>query len=287
VSVAVHSDGDLDRSDSPGADDAMAAWMRQATRLPLLSPKAERALLERWARGDTSARERLVEANLRLVFSVARKYTRPGLSLSDLVQEGTIGLIRAIDKFDASRNVRLSTYAVWWIRHSIERFILDKGAVIRLPAHIAGQVQKIAKATDRLRREVGKEPSAEEVAEATGYSTVVVESAASLDRQPLSLDQLVSEEQETRLSELVADSGVETAEAVIERVAVEQDVRAALLDLEPREREILVLRFGLDGQPPRTLREVGGKVGLTSERVRQIERVAAQKLRRRGLPAAA
>jgi RNA polymerase primary sigma factor len=278
---------DHERSESAFVDDAMAAWMRQATRLPLLSPKAERALLERWAIGDTSARERLVEANLRLVFSVARKYIRPGISLSDLVQEGTIGLIRAIDKFDATRNVRLSTYAVWWIRHSIERFILDKGSVIRLPAHIAGQVQKISKATDRLRREAGKDPSAKEVAEATGFSEGVVENASSLDRQPLSLDQLVSDEQETRLSELVADTDVPTADEVIERVSLQQDVNIALLELEPREREIMILRFGLDGQPPRTLREVGGHVGLTSERVRQIERVAAAKLRRKGLPAAA
>jgi RNA polymerase primary sigma factor len=278
---------DHERSESAFVDDAMAAWMRQATRLPLLSPKAERALLERWARGDNKARERLVEANLRLVFSVARKYIRPGVSLSDLVQEGTIGLIRAIDKFDASRNVRLSTYAVWWIRHSIERFILDKGSVIRLPAHIAGQVQKISKATDRLRREGGKDPSTKEVAEVTGYTETVVENAASLDRQPLSLDQLVSDEQETRLSELVADVETPTADEVIERVSLQQDVHTALLELDSREREIMILRFGLDGQPPRTLREVGGHVGLTSERVRQIERVAAQKLRRKGLPAAA
>ncbi|MBW3623447.1 MAG: RNA polymerase sigma factor RpoD/SigA [Armatimonadetes bacterium] len=278
---------DHERSESAFVDDAMAAWMRQATRLPLLSPKAERALLERWAKGDTRARERLVEANLRLVFSVARKYIRPGISLSDLVQEGTIGLIRAIDKFDATRNVRLSTYAVWWIRHSIERFILDKGSVIRLPAHIAGQVQKISKAADRLRREAGKDPSFKEVAEVTGLSEVVVENASSLDRQPLSLDQLVSDEQETRLSELVADSETPTATEVIERVSLQQDVHTALLELDPREREIMILRFGLDGQPPRTLREVGGHVGLTSERVRQIERVAAQKLRRKGLPAAA
>jgi RNA polymerase primary sigma factor len=287
VPVTLSPEVETERTESAFVDDAMAAWMRQATRLPLLSPKAERALLERWAKGDTSARERLVEANLRLVFSVARKYTRPGLSLSDLVQEGTIGLIRAIDKFDATRNVRLSTYAVWWIRHSIERFILDKGSTIRLPAHIAGQVQKISKATDRLRREEGKEPSAEEVAEVTGLSEVVVENAASLDRQPLSLDQLVSDEQETRLSELVADNGIPTADEVIERVSLQQDVHTALLELEPREREIMILRFGLDGQPPRTLREVGGYVGLTSERVRQIERVAAAKLRRKGLPAAA
>ena len=263
---------------APGMDDSMIVWMKQAGRRPLLKAAEERALLERAERGDASARDRLIESNLRLVMSVARRYARPELPLGDLVQEGTIGLIHAVDRFDLSRNLRLSTYAVWWIRHAVERFIQDRGGIVRFPAHIAARTRKTAAAEDRLRR-AGKEPSLEEIAAEAGLSTATVAALPTLDRQTISLDQAISEDQETRLSELIADPNATTADDIIDKVCLAADVHAALLELDPREREILILRYGLDGAEPRTLKEVGGRIGLTSERVRQIERGAAAKLR--------
>ncbi|HEY3284680.1 MAG TPA: RNA polymerase sigma factor RpoD/SigA [Armatimonadota bacterium] len=254
---------------------------RQRRRQGLLTATMEMELARRAQKGDERARTTLIESHLRLVASVARRYLRPGLSLGDLIQEGTIGLIRAVDKFDPDRGVRLSTYAVWWIRQSIERAIAETGDVIRIPIYVAQKVRKLGKLTQGSLRDTGRDADPVHLAEELGVSVSQLEQMATVGQLTLSLDQKIGESEDARLGDQIADEETTGESMPLRRMVLKQEVQDMLHDLDPRERKILIMRFGLEGHTPATLQQAGEKMKLTKERVRQIERKALDKIRQR------
>ncbi len=247
----------------------------------LLTASMERELARRAQEGDERARTTLIESHLRLVASVARRYLRPGLVLGDLIQEGTIGLIRAVDKFDPTRGVRLSTYAVWWIRQSIERSIAETGDVIRIPIYVAQKVRKLGKLTQGTLRDTGRDADPSALAEELGVSVPQLEQMATLGQLTLSLDQKIGESEDARLGDQIADDATTGESQTLQKMVLQQEVQDMLRDLDARERKILIMRFGLEGHTPATLQQAGEKMKLTKERVRQIERKALDKIRQR------
>src|ERR671937_732426 len=268
-----------------GPGDDVAAMVRPALQAALDHAAVER-VLDGW-QVDTATMTRgrhaklaLAEANLRLVVSVAKRYARRGLDLADLVQEGNLGLLRAIDGFEPERGVRFSTYAVWWIRQAISRALADQGRLVRLPLHLQETQARIARTTRELRAALGREPSAAEVAAAAGLSSERIEEIAAIWREPVSLDQPVGEEEDASLADMLPDQNEETPEEEVAERQTSAEVREALRSLSERERMVLVLRFGLLDGRERTLAEVSKELGVTRERVRQIEGKALRKLRR-------
>jgi RNA polymerase primary sigma factor len=268
-----------------GPGDDVAAMVR-----PVLQATRDHAAVERALDGwqvDTAtvtrgrhAKLALAEANLRLVISVAKRYARRGLDLADLVQEGNLGLLRAIDGFEPERGVRFSTYAVWWIRQAISRALADQGRLVRLPLHLQETQARIARTTRELRAALGREPNAAEVAAAAGLPSERIEEIAAIWREPVSLDQPVGEEEDASLGDMLPDQNEETPEEEVAERQTSAEVREALRSLSERERMVLVLRFGLLDGRERTLAEVSKELGVTRERVRQIEGKALRKLRR-------
>ena len=247
---------------------------------PLLSADDERRLAEAIARGDQDARNRMVRANLRLVVRIARDYLGRGLGLDDLVGEGNLGLIRATQEFDPVYNVRFSTYASYWIKQSIRHALLNTTATIRLPAHMAGLLTKWKRAEKALRRDLGREPSPDRVADALGLSTaqrVMVDRAFKAKRLKLDTDRSRDGEDAGWGTDEAADHQ-DAPEASVEAAEAKIDVRRRLDRLDPREREVVTLRFGLEGHPPMTLKEIGKRLGVTREWVRKIEAKAVHKL---------
>lgn len=257
--------------------DALQLLMREARNWPLLTPAEEIELAKRIERGDLSAKERMVNSNLRLVMSIARRYQGQGLGMGDLVQEGTLGLIRAVEKFDWRKGFRFSTYATLWIRQSIQRGLENSGRTIRLPVHVGQRARKVARARRELTARFGREPTDEEISEATGLELELVLEAAKADREPTSLDLPVGDDGETSLGALIATDEAGPHEEVADTLRHEA-VQRAIETLPDKERTVIHLRFGTGGEPPQTLSEVGRRLGLSSTRARELEEQALRRL---------
>ncbi len=259
--------------------DGFSEFLTRIAATPLLTPAEERLLARRVERGDLAAKRRMVEANLRLVVHVARRYGGDdhGLGLQDLVQEGTIGLVRAVEKFDPRRGFRFSTYAVIWIRQAIGRAVADKGRAIRLPAHTRGRLRALEREARRLRAELGREPTTAELAEAVEWLPEAVLEARELDRATVSLQAPVGDGA-AELGELLPADAAEAPDALAEAAEARAQVRAALRELEDRERAVVAARFGLDADA-QTVTETARRLGLRPGEVRRLEALALRKLR--------
>ena len=275
-------DIDLDAVDlleGIGTEDPVRMYLKEIGTVPLLSAEEELRLAKRKAEGDEYAKERLIEANLRLVVSIAKRYTGRGMSFLDLVQEGNLGLIKGVEKFDYTKGYKLSTYATWWIRQSVTRALADQARTIRVPVHMVETINKMSKMQRKLTLELGYEPSVPELADALEMSEDKVMEIMQIAREPASLETPIGEEDDSNLGDFVADSNVVTAEGNVESVMLREHIDALLGDLKERERQVIVLRFGLEDGHPRTLEEVGKEFNVTRERIRQIEAKALRKLR--------
>ncbi|HZS30485.1 MAG TPA: sigma-70 family RNA polymerase sigma factor [Gaiellaceae bacterium] len=267
-----------ERADAATAADPLKLYVRQIGGGPLLTREEERELARRKDAGDELAKRRLIESNLRLVISVARHYTRAEVPLLDLIQEGNLGLIRAVEKFDYRLGYKLSTYATWWIRQAITRALADQGRTIRLPLHVADEVRRLLRARRQLAQKLNREPTVPELAKETKESEERVRELLELMEKPLSLETPVGDG-ESLYGDLLED---DRAPAPLERTAAQaraKELAGALATLEPRLRRVVALRFGLADGSPRTLEEVGAEVGVTRERVRQLETRALRDLR--------
>ena len=269
----------IDLLEGIGTEDPVRMYLKEIGTVPLLSADEELRLAKRKAEGDESAKERLIEANLRLVVSIAKRYTGRGMSFLDLVQEGNLGLIKGVEKFDYTKGYKLSTYATWWIRQSVTRALADQARTIRVPVHMVETINKMSKMQRKLTLELGYEPSVTELAEALEMSEDKVREIMQIAREPASLETPIGEEDDSNLGDFVADSNAVTPEGNVESVMLREHIDALLGDLKERERQVIVLRFGLEDGHPRTLEEVGKEFNVTRERIRQIEAKALRKLR--------
>jgi RNA polymerase primary sigma factor len=241
-----------------------------------------RAELEWLAADGRRAKEHLLAANLRLVVSVAKRYSRPTMPFLDLVQEGTIGLVRAVEKFDYAKGYKFSTYAMWWIRQALTRAIAEQARVIRLPVHLVEQVNKLARVRRELRTELGREPTSDELGAILDVPAEKVEELVKVSREPVSLDRQITDDGGTELLDLVADAVVAAPEDVVVRGQLNADLGAAIDVLDDREQQVIALRFGLVDGREHTLAEIGKLMALSRERIRQLERDALRKLRDSG-----
>lgn len=255
------------------------ARLAQARRRKNVSDQRTRRFLERQIKDGITARKHLIEANSRLVVSMARRYMGRGVPLSDLIQEGNLGLMRAVDRYDPERGYRFSTYAIWWIRQAIARAVGEQGRSIRLPTHMVEDLGKIDRTSRRLTQELGREPSKEELAAAVGMTPQRVSNILSMSGEPISLETPVGEEETSVLGDFIVDEETPLPTAVTSHSLLGEQVDEVLSTLTPREAEVMRLRFGLEDGRPYTLEEVGEKLGLTRERIRQIQTQALRRLR--------
>jgi len=276
------SEDDLSKlleADPSVTSDPLRLYLKEIAQAPLLTPEEEVELAKRIKEGDTEALQRFVRSNLRLVVSIAKRYVGRGLSLLDLIQEGNIGLMRAVEKFDWRRGYRFSTYATWWIRQAITRAIADQGRTIRLPVHVTDSITRYHRVMTQLSQELGRPPRPEEIAEAMSVQPEKIAQIVRAAQRTISLDRPLTEEDDTSLSDLIADEFTQSPEELAEESLMRRDIAEALEMLSPRERLVLQLRYGLTDDQPRTLAEVGELLGISRERVRQIENEALRKLR--------
>ncbi|MCD2491457.1 RNA polymerase sigma factor RpoD [Lacrimispora sp. NSJ-141] len=269
----------IDFLDGIGTEDPVRMYLKEIGTVPLLTAEEELKLAKRKAEGDQVAKERLIEANLRLVVSIAKRYTGRGMSFLDLVQEGNLGLIKGVEKFDYTKGYKLSTYATWWIRQSVTRALADQARTIRVPVHMVETINKMSKMQRKLTLELGYEPSVTELASALDMTEEKVMEIMQIAREPASLETPIGEEDDSNLGDFVADSNAVTPEGNVESVMLREHIDTLLEDLKERERQVIVLRFGLEDGHPRTLEEVGKEFNVTRERIRQIEAKALRKLR--------
>ena len=259
--------------------DPIREYLKEIGSIPLLTPEEESDLARRKSEGDVEAGRRLVEANLRLVVSIAKRYTGRGMSFLDLVQEGNLGLMKAVEKFDYAKGYRLSTYATWWVKQSITRSLADQSRTIRLPVHMVEAVNKIRRAQRSLSVKLGREPSMEEVAEEVNMSEKRVTELIQASGDTVSLETPVGDEEGSNLGDFVADDANASTEDKAESFLLREEIDSMLQGLNPRERDVIILRFGLETGHPLTLEEVGKRFNVTRERIRQIEAKALRKLR--------
>jgi RNA polymerase primary sigma factor len=258
--------------------DSLRLYLRSIGRVELLTAEQEVLLARRIERGDMTAKQHMIEANLRLVVSIAKSYLGRGLTFLDLIQEGSMGLIRAVEKFDYRRGYKFSTYATWWIRQAVTRAIADKGRTIRIPVHMVEKLNKVVHVERQLVQQLGREPNAQEIADELECTVRDVRDVMRMAQQPISLEKPIGEEEESELGDFVED---QTAESPFEQAAEHlrcENLRRALASLPQREREVIEMRFGITGERPYTLEEVGRAFNVTRERIRQIENHTLKKL---------
>ena len=269
----------LDLSDNIGTSDPVRMYLKEIGMYPLLSSDEELELAKKKTEGDDDAKQRLIESNLRLVVSIAKRYTGRGMSFLDLVQEGNLGLIKGVEKFDYTKGYKLSTYATWWIRQSVTRALADQARTIRVPVHMVETINKMSKMQRKLTLDLGYEPSISELADALGVSEQKVMEIMQISREPASLETPIGEEDDSNLGDFVADTNTVTPETNVENVMLREEIDNLLKDLKERERQVIIMRFGLEDGHSRTLEEVGKEFNVTRERIRQIESKALRKLR--------
>jgi RNA polymerase primary sigma factor len=262
-------------------DSALKLYLREISQVPLLRREEEVELAHRIQKGDAAARQKMIQANLRLVVKIAHDYSTSGLPLLDLISEGNIGLMKAVDRFDPSKGGKLSTYAAWWIKQSIKRALANQSKTIRLPVHLVDKIARMRRMAIRLAEEFGREPTDEELAHELGISGSRVEELRTIAIQPASLNASVGEEEDgTSLGELVKDESAVDPASIIQSENLKRTVMELLPALDARERKILALRFGLEGNEEMTLEEIGKRFHVTRERIRQLQNIALRKVRR-------
>ena len=286
IEVVQAGDDDAEPEPEPAAvvsgeitTDSLQLFLKDIGKVPLLTAAQEVELAKRIERGDHSAKQAMVEANLRLVVSIAKRYRNQGLPFLDLIQEGTIGLVRAAEKFDYRKGFKFSTYATWWIRQAVARAIADKGRTIRMPVHVVEKLNRILRSERKLRAERGREPTIEEIARELEMSPDEVEHIRRSAQTPVSLEKPVGDDDESEFGHFLADESAPLPDELAETALQRESLRKILESLSERERRVLELRYGLDGQQPRTLDEVGRAFNVTRERIRQIEHQGLKKLR--------
>ena len=273
-------DTDTSVDDSNGVDDSVKMYLKEIGKIDLLEPEEERIIAQKMAEGDEDAKETLINSNLRLVVSIAKKYMNRGLSLLDLIQEGNIGLIKAVDKFDYTKGFKFSTYATWWIRQAITRAIADQARAIRIPVHMVETINELTRIQRQLVQDLGREPTTDELAEAMGMEPAKIREIQKISQDPISIDKPVGEEEDSHLVDFISNDELAAPEEEVARNLLKEDLIKALGTLTERERKVIELRFGLKDGVPMTLEQVGKKLGVTRERIRQIEAKAIRKLSR-------
>ncbi len=268
----------LDLTTREVSTDTLQLFLKDIGRVPLLTAAQEIELAKRIERGDQRAKQHMIEANLRLVVSIAKNYRNQGLPFLDLIQEGTIGLVRAAEKFDYRKGYKFSTYATWWIRQAVARALADKGRTIRMPVHVVEKLNKVARIERNLLAELGRDPTLDELAEASDVTVVDIEYIRRAAQSPISLEKPVGEEDESTFGDFIQDTTGLRPDEATEEVLQREALKAILGMLSHRERRVLELRYGLDGRDPHTLDEVGRTFNVTRERIRQIEHQGLRKL---------
>ena len=269
----------LDLSVKTPTLDPVRMYLREVGKVPLLTAVQEVSLAKRIERHDTAAQRQMIEANLRLVVSIAKRYARNSMPLLDLIQDGNLGLMRAVEKFDYRRGYKFSTYATWWIRQAITRAMADQARTIRLPVHMVEQLNKLIRVQRDLERHFGREPTPEEIAAGMDITPQKVRELLKISQEPISLEAPIGEEDNSRLADFVADEDAPTPVEAVSEIVQGEQLGRVLSTLTARERKVIELRYGLGGDYPRTLEEVGQKFGVTRERIRQIEAKTLAKLR--------
>ena len=266
-------------AESFSTDDPVRMYLKEIGKVPLLTPEEERALAQRMAEGDESAKKRMAEANLRLVVSIAKRYVGRGMLFLDLIQEGNLGLIKAVEKFDYTKGYKFSTYATWWIRQAITRAIADQARTIRIPVHMVETINKVIRVSRQLLQELGHDPSAEEIAEEMNFPVDKVRDILKIAQEPVSLETPIGEEEDSHLGDFIPDEDASEPSEVASFTLLKEQLMSVLSTLTPREEKVLRLRFGIEDGRSRTLEEVGKEFNVTRERIRQIEAKALRKLR--------
>jgi RNA polymerase primary sigma factor len=274
--------GERDTADFARYDDIEVErlYMRDLRKLPVISVEEEKMYARMVAEGNPEARKKMIEANLRLVVKIARRYVNQGMSLLDLIEEGNIGLIKAVEKFDLAKECRFSTYATWWIKQSIERSIANHSRTIRLPVHVSSRVNRISKIISSTVEKTGREPSLEEISAESGYRIDFVRNLFTMAIKTYSLESYIDENSKLTLEEVIPNPDNEEPLSILEHTRRMEEVASWLDTLASDERKVIMLRFGLDGDEPQTLESIGKTFGVTRERIRQIEQKALNKLRK-------
>ena len=268
-----------DYADQLSTDDPVRMYLKEIGKVPLLTAEEEQDLAKRMTEGDEEARKKLTEANLRLVVSIAKRYVGRGMLFLDLIQEGNLGLIRAVEKFDYTKGYKFSTYATWWIRQAITRAIADQARTIRIPVHMVETINKVIRVSRKLLQELGHDPSAEEIAQAMDLPPEKVREILKVAQEPVSLETPIGEEEDSHLGDFIPDEEASAPSEVASLSLLREQLFDVMDTLTPREKKVLELRFGLTDGRTRTLEEVGREFGVTRERIRQIEAKALRKLR--------